>query len=147
MAPVTGAIRHSLNALTPNDIQQPNKGNKMTTMAHPQKVGKSRKRSRITPGLVALAAVMLAGCSSSAGSTAVHSAPGSPATPTPATAAPAAPAAAHGVEAPIGDVPWSKVGPGWMLALWNPVTPHMPGAQPIPDEPTPDVAATNPVPA
>ena len=142
MAPVTGAIRHSLNALTPNDIQQPNKGNKMTTMAHPQKVGKSRKRSRITPGLVALAAVMLAGCSSSAGSTAVHSAPGSPATPTPATAAPAAPAAAHGVEAPIGDVPWSKVGPGWMLALWNPVTPHMPGAQPIPDEPTPDVAAT-----
>jgi hypothetical protein len=112
------------------------------TIAHPRQTAKSRKRSRITAGLVALAAVMLAGCSSSAGSTAVHSAPGSGATPAPTTAALAAPTATHGVEAAIGDVPWSKVGPGWMLALWNPVTPHMPGAQPLPDEPPPDAAAT-----
>jgi hypothetical protein len=142
MAPVVGARRHPLNTLTPNDIQQQNKGTNMTTIAHRRQTGKSRKRSRITAGLVALTAVTLAGCSSSAGSTAVHSAPGSAATPPPTTTAPAAPAAAHGVEAAIGDVPWSKVGPGWTLALWNPVTPHMPGAQSIPDEPTRDAAAT-----
>ena len=30
------------------------------------------------------------------------------------------PMAAHGVEAPLGAVPWSQVGPGWMLAMWSP---------------------------
>jgi hypothetical protein len=100
------------------------------------------KRSRMTVGLVALAAMMLAGCSTSTGSTTVHSASGSPATPTSTTAVPAAPAVAHGVEAAIGDVPWPKVGPGWMLAMWNPVTPHMPGVPPAPNEPAPDVATT-----
>ncbi len=29
-----------------------------------------------------------------------------------------------------------------MLATWSPVTPHMPGEQPAPDEPTPDAATT-----
>jgi hypothetical protein len=100
------------------------------------------KRSRITVGLVALAAVMLAGCSSSTGSTTVHSALGSPAAPTSTTAVPAAPAVAHGVEAAIGDVPWSKVGAGWMLAMWNPVTPRMPGVPPASNEPAPEVATT-----
>jgi hypothetical protein len=114
----------------------------MTIIAHQPKTAKDRKRSRISMGLVALATVMLAGCSSSTGSTAVLSSPGSPVTPTPTTAATAAPAVAHGVEATIGDVPWSKVGPGWMLAMWNPVTPHMPGAQPAPNEPAPEVATT-----
>jgi TolB protein len=28
--------------------------------------------------------------------------------------------AAHGVEAPLGTVPWSRVGPGWMLGMWSP---------------------------
>jgi TolB protein len=29
-----------------------------------------------------------------------------------------------------------------MLALWNPVTPRMPGSDPVPNEPTPDAATT-----
>ena len=90
------------------------------------------KRS-LTVGLAALATVMLAGCSSSSGSTTAHSTSAAPAPPTSTTAAPAAPAVAHGVKAAIGDVPWAKVGPGWMLAMWSPVTPHMPGAQPDPE--------------
>jgi TolB protein len=28
--------------------------------------------------------------------------------------------AAHGVEAPLGAVPWAQVGPGWTLAMWSP---------------------------
>lgn len=118
----------------------------MTTIPHRQQTAKCnagrRKRSRITAGLVALVAVMLAGCWSSTGSTAVHSASGSPATSPSTTVAPAAPAATHGVEAAIGDVPWSKVGPGWTLAMWSPVTPHMPGVLPGPDEATPETATT-----
>lgn len=39
-------------------------------------------------------------------------------------------------------MPWSKVGPGWMLATWSPVTPTMPGSDPVPNEPTRDVATT-----
>jgi hypothetical protein len=103
--------------------------------------GTHMKRSRITFGLVAVA-VMLAGCSSSTGSTAVHSAASNPAAPSSTAAAPAAPAVAHGVEAAVADVPWSNVGPGWMLAMWNPVTPHMPGVQPAPNEPAPETAIT-----
>ena len=30
-------------------------------------------------------------------------------------------------EAALSAVPWSKVGPGWILAEWSPVTPHRPG--------------------
>jgi TolB protein len=98
---------------------------------------------RVQVGVAVLAAVMAAGCSSSTNSTAAHESSSSPATST-ATSAPAlaAPAAAHGVEAPISDVPWAKVGPGWTLATWNPVTPHRPGEQPAPGEPTPETAAT-----
>ncbi|MDT5243398.1 MAG: hypothetical protein QOD36_774 [Mycobacterium sp.] len=55
-------------------------------------------------GLVALAAMMLAACSST----------GTTAAPKPTTVERAV---AHGVEAPITDVPWSEVGPGWMLAI------------------------------
>jgi hypothetical protein len=93
-----------------------------------------------------VAAVMVAGCSSSTGPTQVGGAPGSPAPSTSTAVAPAAPAAApaaaHGVEAPITDVPWSQVGPGWMLAVWSPVTPHEPGESPAPGEPTYDTATT-----
>jgi hypothetical protein len=64
-------------------------------------------------GLVALAAMTLVACSST-GTTAVHDTLGVPAAPTPTTVQRAV---AHGVEAPIGDVPWSEVGPGWMLAM------------------------------
>ena len=96
-------------------------------------------------GIVAFAAVLLAGCSSSASLTAVHAPSGSPAPPTSTTIAPAA---AHGVEAPIAAVPWSQVGPGWMLAVWNPVTPHQPGAAPdpaphsAPNQPTDETASS-----
>lgn len=100
------------------------------------------KRSRMTVGLVALAAVLVTGCSTSTGSTTAHSASSTPAAPRSTTVAPATPAAAHGVEAAITDVPWSRVGPGWMLAMWSPVALHMPGVQPAPDEPTPDEATT-----
>src|SRR4051812_17269940 len=101
--------------------------------------GTNMLRSRITIGLLAAAAVMLAGCSSSNGAAPAQSAPASTVTPT-STAAPAAPAVAHGVEAPIGSVPWGNVGQGWMLAMWSPVTPHMPGVPPATNEPAPDAA-------
>jgi len=85
-------------------------------------------------GVVALAAVLVAGCSSSTGSTAAHSPSGSPA----AVVQPAA----HGVEAAIETIPWSQVGPGWMLALWSPVVGHQPGTKPAPNEPARDEVTT-----
>ncbi|HZQ34192.1 MAG TPA: hypothetical protein VFB19_20975 [Mycobacterium sp.] len=50
--------------------------------------------------------------------------------------------AAVGIEAPIGKVPWSQVGPGWALALWSPVTPTHPGEPPPPGQPTYETSAT-----
>ena len=93
-----------------------------------------------TTVIAALAAVMVAGCSSSTGSTAAHDATGSPATST-STSATAAPAA-HGVEAPIETVPWSQVGPGWILATWSPVSGGSPGEPPAPGEPLRGTATT-----
>ena len=94
-------------------------------------------------GIVASAALFLAGCSSSSNSTASQSSPSSSAA-SAATSAPATPAAtpavAQGTERGIGDVPWSQVGPGWMLAVWSPVTPHRPGEQPPAGEPTLETA-------
>jgi hypothetical protein len=139
-----------LRPRTPDNSQTPHpfvgKETNMTTISRHRQTTKGhdarRRRSRISVGLVALAAVMLAGCSSSTDSTAAHDASGSPAPSTSTTVAPATPAAAHGVEAAIGDVPWSKVGPGWMLAMWSPVTPHMPGVLRAPGEPSPDTTTT-----
>jgi TolB protein len=89
-------------------------------------------------GLVAVAAMMLAACSST-GTTAVHGTLGVPAAPTSTTVAQAV---AHGVEAPIAAVPWSEVGAGWMLAMWSPAAPTYPGAE-VPDgEPTPYTSTT-----
>ena len=76
---------------------------------------------RIQLGIVALAAVLVAGCSSSTGSNPLHGAWGSPVPATPTTDAPAPTAAA------VTDVPWAKVGPSWTLAIWNPATGHGPG--------------------
>jgi TolB protein len=73
-------------------------------------------------GVVALAAMMVAGCASSTGSTPLQGAWGNPVPTTPTTAPPAPAATA------VADVPWSKVGPGWILATWNPATGHGPGA-------------------
>jgi hypothetical protein len=97
-------------------------------------------------GIVAVASVLLAGCSSSSDSTAVQANSRTPAT-TAATAGPAAtpapaPSVAGSAERGIGDVPWSQVGPGWMLAMWSPVTPHHPGEEPAPGEPTSETATT-----
>jgi TolB protein len=44
--------------------------------------------------------------------------------------------AAHGVEAPLASVPWSQVGPGWLLAMWSPVPGLHPGEKPPPGSPT-----------
>lgn len=100
--------------------------------------------------LTAVAAITLtAGCTTPAGSTAQQHSSTSTAASASASATPSAlptpaatPGAAHGVERGIGDVPWSKVGPGWMLAMWSPVTPHRPGEKPGPGEPTSDTAST-----
>jgi TolB protein len=92
-------------------------------------------------GIVAAASLLLTGCSSSSNSTAAQSSPASPArTAAPATPPAATPAVTDGAERAIGDVPWPQVGPGWMLAVWTPVTPHMPGSQPAPGEPTSETA-------
>ena len=95
-------------------------------------------------GTFASASLLLAGCSSSSNSAATQSSPGSAATSAAKSAhgtTPAAkPAVAQGAERGIGDVPWAQVGPGWMLAVWTPVTPHRPGNQPPPGDPTPETA-------
>jgi TolB protein len=88
-------------------------------------------RSRV--GVAALAAV-LAGCSPSTGSTTAHG----PSYPLAVEAQPAA----RGVEAAIDTIPWSKVGPGWMLALWSPAISHQPGAKRDPNEPDADKVTT-----
>ena len=86
---------------------------------------------------VALAGVLAAGCSSSTGSDAAHQTSGSPAAPTTA-----AQPAAHGVEAAMATIPWSQVGPGWLLATWSPVAGGRPGAPPPPGAPTHETATT-----
>ncbi len=87
--------------------------------------------------VVAAIAVVVAGCSASTGSSAQRSTPA-----TSPSSTQAAPMAAHNVEAPIQDVPWSEVGPGWMLAMWNEATPTDAGDEVSPGEPTPYNAAT-----
>src|SRR5882757_4627076 len=95
---------------------------------------------RKTTVIAALAAVMVAGCSSSTDSTAVHGGSGSPASST-STSTSTTPAA-HGVEAALETVPWTQVGPGWMLATWSPVSGGSPGEPPAPGEPSRDTATT-----
>jgi hypothetical protein len=84
-------------------------------------------------GLVALAAMMLAACSSTT-TTALHGTSSIPAAPGPTTVQHAV---GHGAEAPIDAVPWSEVGPGWMLAMWSPATPMEGGAEPPAGDPPP----------
>jgi len=89
--------------------------------------------------VLAAAAVVLAGCSSSAEPAAQSS------TPTPRTSSQATPTAqplAHSTEEPIQDVPWSQVGPGWTLAMWNAASPSNASDDFNPDEPTPYNAET-----
>jgi TolB protein len=78
-------------------------------------------------GVVALAALLATGCSSMTDSTAAHDPSDTPAV--------EAQPAGHGVEAAIETIPWSQVGPGWMLALWSPAISHRPGERRDPNEP------------
>ncbi|OBI22320.1 hypothetical protein A5712_12845 [Mycobacterium sp. E2327] len=78
-------------------------------------------------GVIAVAAVLAAGCAPSTGTPMAQSPSSAPAT--------SAQPAAHGVEAAIDTIPWSQVGPGWMLALWSPAISHQPGAKRDPNEP------------
>lgn len=96
-------------------------------------------------GAITTASLLLTGCSSSTNSPAAQStSPATAASTAPSTAAAATPAAApavaHGAEHGIGDVPWERVGPGWILAMWSPLTPHMPGNPPTPGEPSAEEA-------
>ncbi len=88
--------------------------------------------------IAALASLLLAGCTSTNDVAGPRT---SPTTAAGATATPnAAPAAARESEHTAADVPWNQVGPGWIVAMWSPVTPHHPGTSPIPGEPTPETA-------
>lgn len=91
-------------------------------------------------GIAACASLILAGCSSPSNSTAAQSSSNGKPTAASSAKPAAAPAVADGTERAIGDVPWEQVGPGWMLAVWTPVTPHMPGSEFAPGEPTPETA-------
>jgi hypothetical protein len=93
-------------------------------------------------GIVAIAAILTAGCSSQTNSPAAQETSANPTTSAATSTPPAAPAAAHGVEATIGEVPWEKVGAGWTLATWSPAIAHRPGEKPAPGEPDPKSAAT-----
>jgi hypothetical protein len=50
--------------------------------------------------------------------------------------------AAHGVEASLGAIPWSQVGPGWLLAMWSPVPGLSAGEKAPPGTPTYQTAST-----
>jgi hypothetical protein len=89
-------------------------------------------------GIVALAALLAAGCSSN---DATESHPASD-NPTATTSTAAGPLGARGVEGSIGDVPWSEVGPGWMLAMWSPAVAVAPGATPPEGSPSQDSPET-----
>lgn len=92
---------------------------------------------KILTTTAALAAMVVAGCSSPTGTSAVQPPPAA----TTSTAAAHA-AAAHGTEAPIESIPWSQVGPGWMLATWSPVSGAGAGDDRPAGQPSPDTAAT-----
>jgi TolB protein len=97
------------------------------------------EKTLLRAAAVAAAAVMLAGCSSST-EPGAQSGTGAPSTSSPST--PAAQSVAHSTEEPIQDVPWSQVGPGWTLAMWNAASPSNAGDDFDPDEPTPYNAET-----
>jgi TolB protein len=51
-------------------------------------------------------------------------------------------AAARGAEAAISTIPWTQVGPGWLLATWSQVPGRSAGGELSPGEPTPATATT-----
>jgi len=89
--------------------------------------------------VAAAAAALLAGCSSST-QPGAHS--GTQAPPASPQATQTAQPVANSTEDRIQDVPWSQVGPGWTLAMWNAASPMNSGDDFNPDEPTPYNAET-----
>jgi hypothetical protein len=72
-----------------------------------------------TTAVAAMAAVLVAGCSSSTAPPAGTS--GAAPTTAAGPATPTDPKSARGDEAALETVPWDQVGPGWMLATWTQV--------------------------
>lgn len=91
-----------------------------------------------TATLYTLAAIMLAGCSQSTNPSTAQPVPSTQASP---TSIPAAQPAALGVEGTVDTIPWSQVGPGWVLATWSPYVGHRAG-EVIPNQPDPDTVTT-----
>ncbi len=87
----------------------------------------------------AATAVVAVGCSSSTEPGAQRGIPAPQSSP---SATPSAQMAGLNVEEPMQDVPWSQVGPGWMLAMWNAASPSNSGDDFNPGEPTPYDAET-----
>jgi hypothetical protein len=94
------------------------------------------------PLIAALAALLVAGCSSSTGSTTHENAAGTAAPSVTQPAAPEAQPAAQGVEAATDTIPWSKVGPGWLLSTWSPVPGTRGGEDVQPNQPTRETSTT-----
>lgn len=94
---------------------------------------------RLPTSVLMATALTVAAYSTAACSTSPGTAPST--APQPASTSVVA-AAAHGVEAPVASVPWSQIGPGWVLATWSPVTGTRPGEEPPAGEPTRDEATT-----
>ncbi|MDT5091476.1 MAG: hypothetical protein QOH60_839 [Mycobacterium sp.] len=88
--------------------------------------------------VVALTAIVAAACSPATQAPPPSSSGG----PAPSTQK-ATQMAAHGVEAKLGEIPWAQVGPGWLLAIWSPVTGKSTGQTPGPGEPTRETSTTS----
>jgi hypothetical protein len=76
-------------------------------------------------GLVIISAAALVACSGSSKGTATSAGPSA-----------RAPLPALGVELPASQIPWNQVGPGWILATWNPTPGLNPGQTPPGGQPT-----------
>lgn len=93
--------------------------------------------------IAAVALTAAAGCSTPpAGTTVNDSAEVSSASSSIAPSATANPVAGSVEVAPITDIPWSTVGPGWVLTTWSPVVARRPGEPPAPGDADPETAPT-----
>lgn len=96
-------------------------------------------RTCTTTAAFAVAAVLVAGCSSAPVPPADSS--GAPPTTAAGLTTKAAPKSARGDEASIDTIPWDDVGPGWTLATWT-MDPYVPGNPPATDKPTDETDTT-----
>ena len=98
-------------------------------------------RTRRTAAIAAVAAALVAGCSSATSPPSETS--GAPSTATAGGATTAAPKSARGDgdEGAIDNIPWDDVGPGWTLATWT-MDPYVPGNPPATDKPSDETDTT-----